>query len=222
MNGGADLPDVGVTRREPKDKTRIGLGFIDVLFALVIGRALEPLDTWDNVPNVGRAQLVLAVAMVATSWIGYHSSTNRPAHFVRFNFGSHPLYQFGIDCLLVGIYWMLVISSEGVGNYWANDTTARTEAVLVAMAFALFVAWDFVGYFMRKSDRYENRPLSEDNPRRRMTTGGFAAAFVAAAVIVWLWDPSSTRWILTIDLVLAAGVILFRFAKPKTKFESVD
>lgn len=79
-------------RRTAVDTTRVGLSFIEVLFALVVARTLDPLVKYSSIPVVGWSHLAVAFVLAVTSWIGYHNSWNRPRYFIRF--ANLPLWQF--------------------------------------------------------------------------------------------------------------------------------
>src|ERR1022692_556369 len=94
------------------DRSKVGLGFVEVLFALVVGKILEPIS-WhvtSVIPWPGRVQLILAAVVTLTSWIGYHNSINRPQF--KITFVNWPLAQFVIDFLLVADYWLLATSAQ--------------------------------------------------------------------------------------------------------------
>jgi hypothetical protein len=61
------------------DESKVGITFVDVLFALVMERVLSPFASNPVPSGPVIAQLVVAGTLTVTSWIGYHSSWNRPA-----------------------------------------------------------------------------------------------------------------------------------------------
>ncbi len=193
------------------DETRVGLSFIEVLFALVVARALDPLADFSKIPVVGLSHLAVAFILTVTSWIGYHNSWNRPRYFIRF--ANWPLWQFAIDVLLVVTYWFTAVSAEGTGTGLGRHVSARPEVLCVAISFILYVLWDAVGYAIRQSDLYAKSPESRDVPRRRYVTMACAAMAVILGVCVWLSDPGSKAAIVAIDVVLVVLVLVFRFTK---------
>jgi hypothetical protein len=193
------------------DETRVGLSFIEVLFALVVARALDPLADFSKIPGVGLSHLAVAFVLTVTSWIGYHNSWNRPRYFIRF--ANLPLWQFVIDVLLVVAYWFTAVSAEGTGTGLGKDVSARPEALCVAIAFVLYCLWDQVGVAIRRSDLYEKSPPSRDVPRRRYVTRWCAAIAVVFAVFVWSINPRSSTVIIVIDWLLIALILAFRFTK---------
>lgn len=200
-------------RRRPTsiDETRVGLSFIEVLFALVVARALDPLADYSKIPGVGLSHLAVAFVLTVTSWIGYHNSWNRPRYFIRF--ANLPLWQFVIDVLLVVAYWFTAVSAEGTGTGLGQHVSARPETLFVAISFVLYCLWDVVGYAIRRSDLYEKSPPSLDVPGRRYVTRVYAAVAVAVAAIAWVVNPRNSTTIIFIDCGLIALILAFRFTK---------
>jgi hypothetical protein len=193
------------------DETRVGLSFIEVLFALVVARALDPLADYSKIPGVGLSHLAVAFVLTVTSWIGYHNSWNRPRYFIRF--ANLPLWQFVIDVLLVVTYWFTAVSAEGTGTGLGKHVSARPETLCVAIAFILYCFWDEVGFAIRRSDLYEKSPPSIDVPRRRYVTRCCAAIAAIFAAIVSIVDPSSSTPIIVVDCLLISLILAFRFTK---------
>jgi hypothetical protein len=187
------------------------VSFIEVLFALVVARTLDPFAHHATIPGVGLSHLGVAFVLTVTSWIGYHNSLNRPRYFIRF--ANLPLWQFTVDVLLVVTYWFCAVSAEGTGSDLGQSRSALPEAVTVATAFILYCIWDWVGYSIRKSDLYPRRPADRDVPRRRYVTIAFAAAAIAFAMCVWMYEPRSDRVIIGADIALIALIIVYRFTK---------
>lgn len=200
-------------RRRPTsiDETRVGLSFIEVLFALVIARALDPMANYPRIPGVGLSHLAVAFVLTVTSWIGYHNSWNRPRYFIRF--ANLPLWQFLVDVALVVLYWFAAVSAEGTGTDLGKSASARPEAVFVALSFLLYCAWDRIGLAIRESDLYYKSPPARDIERRRQVTRVFAAASCVAALVIWLIDPSAGWTVIAADAFLIILILLFRFAK---------
>ncbi|MGI8661936.1 MAG: hypothetical protein ACR2LQ_01845 [Acidimicrobiales bacterium] len=193
------------------DETRVGLSFIEVLFALVVARALDPLADFSSIPGVGLSHLGVAFVLTVTSWIGYHNSWNRPRYFIRF--ANLPLWQFVIDVLLVITYWFCAVSAEGTGTGLGKAVSARPEVLCVAISFVMYSLWDAVGHAIRMSDLYERSPPSRDVPRRRYVTILCAATAIGIAVVVWRTNPSSKSSIVFVDVLLVLLILTFRFAK---------
>jgi hypothetical protein len=198
------------------DDRLTGINFIEVLFALVVARTLEPIAQYQSIPAVGWSHLVVAGVLTIASWIGYHNSQNRPRSFIRFRRPLSPLWQFGIDVALVVVYWLTAISAEGTGSELGHSASARPETLLVAAAFLLYCAWDEVGLMIRRDRLFGRRLIENDNPARRKVTRLFALATVAIAIAVWILDPRSSTWIVVVDGILVIPILIgFRVAKDR-------
>src|SRR5438874_975008 len=125
-----------VPKRTPKsDPTHVGITFVDVLFALVVARVLDPWANRSLITWPGAWQLGLAGAITVTSWVGYHTSANRPSY--RIQFPNLPLFQFLIDISLVVAYWMTAATAEvrSVSNEPLPRATALPETLFVMISF---------------------------------------------------------------------------------------
>ena len=201
--------------RQPlEDETRTGVNFVDVLFAIVVGKILDLSVHEGVVPLAGKSQLVLAAFVTVTSWVGYHNSLNRAGYFMR-PFSNLPFWQFSIDILLVYVYFLLAVTAEhpraaaksGAGG------DARPEAILVAVMFVLYVLWDAIAFAMRKSALYERRPITRDVQARRLVSLLGAVVTIITATTVVALQPHSTASVITVDAVLLVTTVLYRLAK---------
>jgi hypothetical protein len=192
------------------DAARIGTVFIDVLFGAVTAKALDLSTSLNGVPAAGRAQLTLAMIVTITSWLGYHNSSGRNSY--RIMFFNLPLLQFVIEILHLLVYWLLVTTSA----QWQGPThlkvseTAIPETVLVAVVFILFCAWDFTALAMRRSAKYEEMKLEDDNPPRRAVTLYYTALFAILSLIIFLTE-SGGFWIIAMAVLLAVLVVSHRW-----------
>lgn len=195
---------------EERDKSLVGITFVDVLFAIVVAQILEPVARGFALPAAGKAQLGVALVLTITSWIGYHNSWNRPRFFIRFL--NWPLAQFTIDVMLVGIYWLSATWVEGL-PLETKSASALPETSFVAISFLLYLLWDGVGYKIRQSDRYFHRPLGRDVPARRQVSGFFVVLSSFTLALVYATAPITTKVVLGIDAWLIAMLLTFRIAK---------
>src|SRR4051794_32415538 len=108
------------------DESRIGITFVDVLFALVIGEILGPLRTYWTIPQAGWSHLAVALTLTLGSWVGYHSSANRPQYMI--SFFNWPTFQFLLDIGMVMTYWIAATSVETKG---AITYSALPESICV-------------------------------------------------------------------------------------------
>jgi hypothetical protein len=215
------------------DYSTVGINFVDVLFALVVGIAVEPLGTWWEIPLAGWWHLAVAAVITLTSWVGYHYSANRPRFAI--GFPNLPLVQFVLDIGMVVVYGLTVFTAEGVlADRGANaEPTALPEAWLVTVAFGLYVVWDVVGRAILGAPEYraaweraqaERRDLVlpdmrrpwDDDGRRWVTR---ACLIAAAGILWWAWQVDSRaggpseRTVVRIDVALIALLVLYRTLK---------
>lgn len=217
------------------DDATVGINFVDVLFAIVIGFALTPIDDWRDVPTAGWWHLAVAATLTLTSWVGYHNSANRLRFVI--GFPNLPLLQFLLDIVMVVVYGLTVFSAEATPGVPGApvEPSARPEAFLVLLAFVLYALWDGVGVLIRGAPAYRaawDRALARrtdldlepmrarddpaDRRRRRVTVVGIA---LAAAVYVWATsvdgtDPApSVAAVALVDAALIVLLVAYRMAK---------
>lgn len=126
-------------RRRPTsiDETRVGLSFIEVLFALVVARALDPLADYSKIPGVGLSHLAVAFVLTVTSWIGYHNSWNRRRYLTRW-------------CAAIAVVFGAVV--------WIIDPTNSTTIIVVdCLLIALILGFRFTKEmrFVTPDDAYK-------------------------------------------------------------------
>jgi hypothetical protein len=193
------------------DDKLVGITFIDVLFALVIGQLLQPFATTRHVPLAGTAHLLVGGVVTIASWIGYHNSLSRPHYVIRFV--NLPLAQFLIDIALVVVYWLLAITAEGANPAIPRPTSAVPEARYVAVAFLLYGAWDLVALRIRRVEAAASAATGTDVPARRGVTYGFAVlSLLTWGLLSWM-DPRSTLIVVVADAGLIVVAVAYRMAK---------
>src|ERR1700735_2102326 len=98
-------------RHEPRiDPTTSGITFVDILFALAVGRVLLAIGPWasnhntHSLPAPVMVGLATAIILILTSFIGYHNSENRPRFKIKFfNIG---FFKFILDVSMVVVYFV--------------------------------------------------------------------------------------------------------------------
>ena len=193
------------------DDKAVGISFVDVLFALVIGKVLDPFLDAKTISGPGVMHLVLAAILTLTSWVGYHNSLNRPTYFIRFP--NLPLFQFLLDIAMVVAYWLTAVSAERATNQVVDAPSAIPEALFIALSFVLYVAWDYVSNSIRHDDRYERRPISHEVPARRYVTLACCLFAIVLFVVVRFNDSHSARTVYLVDALLIVLLIAFRLLK---------
>jgi hypothetical protein len=193
------------------DDKLVGITFIDVLFALVIGKLLEPFATAKSIPTAGMTHLLLAGVVTIGSWIGYHNSLSRPHYVIRFV--NLPLAQFLIDVALVVVYWLLAITAEGTTPAIPRPVSAVPEARYVMIGFLLYSAWDLVALRIRQTEQATGATTTADVPARRRVTYVFSAVSAVTWALLWWTDPRSTSLVVLADAWLIAVAIAYRLGK---------
>lgn len=196
----------GIRRQPVKDELAVNLGFVDVLFAIVVGKIID-LSLAPSLPGAAIAQLVLAATVTLTSYIGYRNSLNRPRFLIR-PFVNVPFWQFVVDVALVYVYVQLATSAEVSGK----SPSAMPELRALFVISILYVVWDGLAALIRISPRYEDRPLARANWYRALVSIGF----VAGVAILSVW-PAETQLdadaVLAVDAAATALVVAYRIAK---------
>jgi hypothetical protein len=120
-----------------------------------------------------------------------------------------PFVQFLLDVAMVYTYWLMVTAS---GSAAAGSHRTATIAGLVAIAFALYGAWDLVSYRMGCSVKYSSRLAESDRLRRsdlRFRYGATAASLLAT-IGVWV-VALDVRNTMATSLVIYAVIVLIAF-----------
>lgn len=139
-------------RHAPRlDKAATGVGFIDLLFALVVVELFKPLYPWWTVSAVGWVQISLAALLTLCSWIGYHVSVNRPRWVVRFP--NIPLAQYLLDIAMLGVYYTSAEYAIDAAHH-PQTVTYLPQAAVVFASFFLYFLWDLTGKRLVKSPFY--------------------------------------------------------------------
>ena len=207
-------------RRPPPrlDKTLTGVTFIDVLFALAAGKALDSLAQFSRIDWAGRAHFIVATVLIATSWLGYHESANKPKWAIHFI--TLPLFTFAIDVTLVGLYWLMALYVDGTNIDLANADSAEPEAWIVLGVFALYVAWDCIGRWMKAHGsayqtayyQSERKWMVDNAPRRAVTVVCLVLAGLVLAGVK-AFNPQDVYDIVVVDGLLVLLLLLFRILK---------
>lgn len=200
-------------RRPEEDPSSTGLGFVDILFGVVVAKALD-LSLSADLTTAGKAHLILAALVTVTSWVGYHNSRNRSRFLLR-PFTNIPFWHFAIDVALVGAYWLLVVSFDGRNSAQGAEVVpdARPESYILAGIFALYLAWDALALWMQRSPRYSTVPMPAVVPARRVATVAGVAIMAVVALSAWLVHPTSTGAVVAWDAGLGALVLAYRVLK---------
>jgi hypothetical protein len=198
--------------RPPKiDPRNTGVTFVDVLFALVVGKILE-VSVKGTLPSAAILHLLVGAVLTIASWIGYHNSVNRVQYFLRF--WNLPIFMFLIDIALVFIYWLVPVATV---NYKVDGRSPQPEALritlLVAAAALLYVLWDFIAWRMRKSGLYSARPEDKDIPGRRYASILLFGLTALVLGVVWCKQPHTDTPVIVVDVILILLLLGYRTLK---------
>lgn len=203
------------------DANRTGVAFVSVLFSLVVAKiadgAVEPVRAiFDDQgsfeePGVSIAHHFVGLVLTVTSFVGYFTSKNGPQ--LRIKFFNLPLLQIFLDSAMVIVYFFVPVYAEGPGD----DATARPEALLVSIAFGLYVAWDVLGWRLRRDPLSQlalgRLPQSEYGYRRWITLGAIALSWPTTAWLFLARPVLSPALVIAWDLGLVVLLLGFRIAK---------
>ncbi len=194
-----------------RDLQTVGTVFIDVLFGVVVAKALDLSSTGQRT-IAEQLNLLLAIVVTVSAWIGYHNSRNRARYTI--SFFNLPLFQFIIEIALVYVYWLLVVSSTRIsrGTPSVADAPVLTEAILVTCYFALSSCWDLTAWAMRRTSKYSAMRIEDDRPRRRLVTRVFLLIFMTLSVIIGVAQPvGSVSTLLTVVMIIM--VVMHRWVQ---------
>lgn len=181
--------------------TGIGLGFIDILFAFVVGFGLENVqgkqwvrDLLHNWLDQDLWMFVLANAVVVGSWIGYHKAM---MHLDREVDTWQSFWRFIIDMILLFQYFRLL----------GNIDNPRRVFAIIFWIFLLYVIWDWF---------VSTEPLG---PQFAIGRGKTIFWFLILGGMYWLASRvpltkyENTEW----RILAAAGIfcsVMYRLGRP--------
>jgi hypothetical protein len=202
---------------ESKPDQKVGIEFVDILFALVIGEALDVLTRSGHMSAAGRTHLLFASLLTITSWVGYHRSAHRYTGEITFNFDPKrprselvPLGKFTIDIVLVVLYWLAVRTVEsGFPPDSSVQPSWRPVIIIAVVSFGLYIVWDCLAWVGRGSPRREDKWKSD---RRLASVYAFVVVVVIAGVTA-LVDPTSNWGVATVNIILTVVVLGYRVGK---------
>lgn len=145
---------------QPDDAARVGIGLVDLLFALVLAQAfVETTTGYQHIRIAGWSHLVLAFITITLSWIGYHAGKSAE-HLWALKFFNRPLFQYLVDLLILIAYWGLIVTAEGIPiapdmpHTYLLAPSARPEAVLIVVIFALYAIYDTLEVGINEDEQY--------------------------------------------------------------------
>lgn len=193
---------------EPRD---VGVNFVDILFALVVGQGLVALNRALEMPAAGISHLIFATILTIASWIGYHGSSHR--YTAEISFDVHrianliPLAKFTLDILLVVLYWVAVQTTEWGFSAKDQSPSWHWSGTVATAVFAIYVMWDYLAWIGTEDNRG-----AWVTPRRLSTVLSFAAVLIVL-LIAFTLNPRTNIAVTLINAGLTVIVILYRVAK---------
>lgn len=195
----------------PQPDDEVGINFIDILFALVVGEALLALNRVLQMPAAGVSHLIFAGVLTITSWIGYHLSAHRYIGAISFNVrvpaGLVHLAKFTLDVILVILYWVAVQTTEWGFSDKGQSPSWRWSTAIATSVFGIYVLWDLLAWRGQGDGRG-----SWINSRRVVSVMFFIIMLIVLEVAE-LWSPTSDYGVTFINIILIIVTILYRVAK---------
>jgi hypothetical protein len=190
----------------------VGISFVDILFALVVGQALMALNRVGAIPAAGRSHLIFASVLTITSWIGYHRSAHRYAGDIGFDIFDAvqrvALAKLLLDIILVVLYWVAVQTTEwGFSGVHQSPSWGWSTGIATA-SFCIYVLWDYLSW-ITPSDR----PRSPWCSPRRLATVFAAICSILILIISASLDPRTNIGVTIINSVLTLLAVGYRILK---------
>lgn len=191
------------TATKPSPSVPASLTFVDLLFAVAVGKYLDVIAA-KHLSAVDWSHLCVGAILTLGSWIGYHNSRFRSEEKIRF--WNWPLALFAIDIALVVDYWL--IPARFIGNDPGRTirvATAVPTTTVVAVSFILYTLWDLIGTRLPR--------VGKSQPIRRIVTYLFAFASIVVWVSVIITQPKGNCMVIAIDVLLIVMLFAYRTAK---------
>jgi len=190
------------------------ISFVDILFALVVGEALNALTRAGTMTAAGRSHLAFAGLLTIMSWIGYHNSDHRYIGQISFDIRAPrqltALAKFLTDIGLVVLYWLAVRTTEGGFAGSSTHPSWRSSVLLALLSFGLYLVWDYLAW---ATPRELAKPRQKYRTRRRKTSWLFAAFVLLVAVGAWIAKPDTDWSVTAVNVALSVLVVTYRFTK---------
>jgi hypothetical protein len=169
-----------------EDAGKDGVGFIDILFGVAASEVFIDLAAVPREQVAKWGHLLVALVLIAFSWIGYHKARTIAPAKLRFD---HPagLLQLGVDIGIVGTYFALVINAHGL----ADEYSMLAHSALIAVAYGLYLVWDLLG-----------TRLDDAGAGERARVSGIWAALFVAVLIFWniKGEPTTSAPVVVTDI----------------------
>ncbi|MGA8725555.1 MAG: hypothetical protein WB565_10970 [Acidimicrobiales bacterium] len=196
---------------------QIGVDFIDILFGFVVAEIFAAFTTVQGNEYASWANLILALAIVVFSWLGYHKA--KDAYSRTISFRDPSIIQFLIDVGVVALYLALVKQSEhaqAVARLAPHQPLSiRPQAITIIAIFGLYLIWDLLQIHLADDSK-----KSQATEHTWWSFGFFVAFAVYSAIIIWVWRPNSNETIVIADAVYLLLTYLYRLNPPSEEIAS--
>lgn len=177
-----------------KTDPKVGVDFIDIIFGIAVGVVFVRFGEATRHQYLKWGYLVVALALIGFSWIGYHTSKTANPKSLKFR-DLPTILQFFVDIAIVAVYFAI-----------ASETRIRfsVEVALIAVVFGLYALWDSLDMVM-------NAPKA---PARLMNSLIWTAIFAAVALVFeWPVRLHHTWQVLLLDGLVIVALYLYRVAQ---------
>jgi hypothetical protein len=174
-------------------------------------------------------QLAVVLVLILTSWVGYHTSANRPRF--RLGFFNWELVKFALDVAMVVVYFLAAAVAARA------RPTLRIEALLVMIAFGLYALWDLAGAIQKAGahnpykvewERVKQEPNRPDVVEDWQPTNwiriaitfvglGVTAGFFVITLLVPAFDRPTTTVVVIADVLAILVLVAYRVAKDQVR-----
>lgn len=179
----------------PASKSKVGVDFIDILFGFVVSDGFKDLLSLDRHDAVRWSHVIVALWLVALSWIGYHKAKDLSRRDL--NFKDLSVVQFLVDVGIVALYFFLVRAADQTRHH----LTVVPEVWFIAGIFGAYLLWDLLDIGLD----------SANATHRALGSGIWATLFLIAALVLGLgWDPSTTVPVVVVDAAYVVMLYLYR------------
>jgi hypothetical protein len=209
------------------DDSKIGLSLVAVVYAIVLGQVFLEVVKYNKLLGVSWSKLALATTAIVLSYIGFYN--NRDEYPVwKARFINVPFLQYLLSIATLAGYWGMVIGAVG-----SDKHSARPDVLLVAMIFTVYLLWDilqmasqwFPKYIAATALRVSYDKLNAHDigcttyapinlMARTVARLGVTVVFTIASWFLWhlIWyrNPSSTRGIVTIEILYCMLLLTYR------------
>jgi hypothetical protein len=204
------------------------LDFIEMMFALAVGQVgLEIGDFFDASMSISThpyvmTHLILAVYIIASSWVGWQRSKSRGSREPLLNPFDKSFYMLLIDLFLVICYFIIVkgVDKPRLANQENFKPDSMTEVAWSGIIFINYCVWDIIAKLINV--------VPENNYKLKLAWGEYLPRCYQAIICLllgWIFilptsHDISSRGVVLTDIALLSVFVLFRALKSDFKRRS--